>query len=209
MYPGAAGTVIRFSSIYPHVLINLNYPTLNYILQGKTIVICIDPPDDAGSLLNSEFIYHEKARRRVSVEKYKPLLVIALAFGSAVWSYLNYAEFQIARAQSRMRLELDMDRQDIKMRKKEVKVLHILVKTFEQAQQIRGRVLSGEDFAALAKEFSFCPSAQRGGDLGYFARGRMAPEFERSAFDLKEGEVSEPVETDFGWHLIKVVDVVY
>ena len=64
----------------------------------------------------------------------------------------------------------------------------------------------GADFAALAKEHSEGPSGPRGGDLGFFPRKRMVPEFSEAAFKLKPGEVSEPVRTSFGWHVIKVVD---
>jgi peptidyl-prolyl cis-trans isomerase C len=69
---------------------------------------------------------------------------------------------------------------------------------------IRQEILAGKDFAETAKTQSDCPSKARGGDLGYFAKGRMVPEFEKAAFSLKEGEVSEIVETQFGFHLIQV-----
>ncbi|MGB0646937.1 MAG: peptidylprolyl isomerase, partial [Bradymonadia bacterium] len=62
----------------------------------------------------------------------------------------------------------------------------------------------GADFAALAKEFSEGPTKARGGDLGFFAKGRMVPDFEKAAFAMKIGEISKPVKTRFGWHIIKV-----
>ncbi len=62
------------------------------------------------------------------------------------------------------------------------------------------------DFAALAKEHSQGPTASRGGDLSFFTRGRMVPEFEQKAFGMKVGEVSAPIKTQFGWHIIKVTD---
>ncbi|QKT02545.1 SurA N-terminal domain-containing protein [Ectothiorhodospiraceae bacterium 2226] len=78
----------------------------------------------------------------------------------------------------------------------------------EQAEGLRERILAGEDFAELAREYSQDPgSAQAGGDLGSFARGDMVPGFERAAFALDEGEVSEPVETEFGVHLIQVTAI--
>lgn len=61
----------------------------------------------------------------------------------------------------------------------------------------------GSDFADLAKEYSSCPSSSKGGDLGSFGRGEMVSEFDDAAFDLDVGEVSGPVETNFGIHLIK------
>jgi len=86
----------------------------------------------------------------------------------------------------------------------EVQASHILVDTEEEAKKIKEQLDKGADFAALAKEKSKCPSAPRGGDLGSFGRGRMVPEFEKAAFALKVGEISAPVKTQFGWHIIKV-----
>lgn len=86
----------------------------------------------------------------------------------------------------------------------EVKASHILVDTEDEAKKIKERLDKGENFEALAKEKSKCPSAPRGGDLGYFGKGRMVPEFEKAAFALKDGEISGPVKTQFGWHIIKI-----
>jgi peptidyl-prolyl cis-trans isomerase C len=100
----------------------------------------------------------------------------------------------------------------------QVRASHILIKIDSKAepsvkdekkaklQKIQKRLKGGEDFAVLAKEFSECPSNIEGGDLGYFGRGKMVKPFEDAAFALKTGEVSDIVETRFGYHLIKVVD---
>ncbi len=88
----------------------------------------------------------------------------------------------------------------------EVRARHILVKTEADAQDIIERLNRGADFAELAKEKSIGPSKARGGDLGYFTRGQMVKPFEEAAFALKKGEISEPVKTQFGWHVIKLED---
>ncbi len=85
----------------------------------------------------------------------------------------------------------------------EIKASHILVKTKEEAEEIIKELKGGGDFAKIAKEKSECPSKQNGGDLGYFGKGMMVPEFEKAAFALKVGEISKPVQTQFGWHVIK------
>ena len=89
-----------------------------------------------------------------------------------------------------------------------VRAAHILVETEEEAKAVAEAARAdGADFAALAKEKSTGPSGPRGGDLGWFAKGQMVPEFETAVFALKPGEVSEPVQTQFGWHVIKLVSV--
>ncbi|MEW6381075.1 MAG: peptidylprolyl isomerase [bacterium] len=103
---------------------------------------------------------------------------------------------------------------------KQVRARHILIKTDptadaakkeeakKQADALLQRIRAGEDFAKLATEFSQDPgSAQQGGDLGFFGQGRMTPTFEKAAFALEKGAVSEVVESPFGYHIIKVEDV--
>lgn len=89
---------------------------------------------------------------------------------------------------------------------KEVKASHILVETEQEAINLREEILSGKLFEDVASENSLCPSGAEGGDLGFFGRGQMVGEFEKAAFDLNVGELSHPVRTNFGWHLIIVTD---
>ncbi|HHT06637.1 MAG TPA: foldase [Hydrogenispora sp.] len=87
----------------------------------------------------------------------------------------------------------------------QVKARHILVATEKEAQEIKDKLAKGEDFAALAKEYSTDDSTKNnGGQLGFFNRGDMVPEFEKAAFALAVGEISAPVKTEYGYHLIKV-----
>jgi len=86
----------------------------------------------------------------------------------------------------------------------EVRASHILVPTEKLANKIMKKINAGKDFAQLAKKYSECPSGNNGGDLGFFSRGKMVPEFENAAFNMEIGQVSTPVKTQFGYHLIKV-----
>lgn len=87
-----------------------------------------------------------------------------------------------------------------------VRASHILVDNEEKAKEILAEINSGLAFDEAANKYSSCPSKQQGGDLGDFTKGRMVPEFENAAFSMNVGEVSEPVQTQFGYHIIKVTD---
>ena len=88
----------------------------------------------------------------------------------------------------------------------EVRASHLLVGTQAEAEQCRKDILEGKTFAEVAKSVSKCPSGAQGGDLGFFTRGRMVPQFDKVAFELPVGELSEPVQTQFGWHILTVTD---
>ena len=81
---------------------------------------------------------------------------------------------------------------------------HILVDDEEQAKEILEEINNDLAFEEAASKYSNCPSKTQGGDLGEFTRGRMVPEFEAAAFSMEEGEISEPVQTQFGYHIIKL-----
>ena len=80
---------------------------------------------------------------------------------------------------------------------------HILVKTEKEVNAVLERLKKGENFSAIAKDVSLCPSKKRGGDLGTFGRGQMVKEFEKTAFVLEKGQISGIVKTQFGYHIIK------
>jgi len=87
-----------------------------------------------------------------------------------------------------------------------IQAKHILVEDAQQAEQLYWDLKKGLFFEEAAKKYSVCPSASVGGDLGYFSRGQMVPEFEKAAFSLEINEISKPVQTQFGYHIIKLVD---
>ncbi|MYL72040.1 foldase [Halobacillus litoralis] len=90
--------------------------------------------------------------------------------------------------------------------KTEVQASHILVSDEETAKEVKEKIDNGEDFGELAAEYSSDGSAQQGGKLGWFGPGEMVAEFEDKAYELEPGEISEPVQSQFGYHIIKVTD---
>lgn len=82
------------------------------------------------------------------------------------------------------------------------KARHILLEDEEDAQDVLKMLLDGGNFSQLAKEFSVCESSEKGGDLGSFYSGQMDPEFEKALYKLKIGELSGPIKTKYGFHLI-------
>lgn len=89
----------------------------------------------------------------------------------------------------------------------QVKASHILVEDEATAKKVKDKLAGGEDFSALAKEYSTdTTTKEQGGDLGFFGKGEMVAEFEEAAFSLKPNEISEPVKTEYGYHIIKLVE---
>jgi peptidyl-prolyl cis-trans isomerase C len=84
-----------------------------------------------------------------------------------------------------------------------IKASHILVEKLNQAKEIYEDIQTGENFEKLAQKFSTCPSKNRGGNLGEFPKGKMVPEFWNACINLKIGEISQPIKTQFGYHIIK------
>ena len=92
---------------------------------------------------------------------------------------------------------------DVFIEPETVRASHILVDTKEEAEDIIEKLENGADFGDLAKEYSIGPSGKNEGDLGTFGKGMMVKPFEDAAFSLIVDEISEPVQTQFGWHVIK------
>ena len=88
----------------------------------------------------------------------------------------------------------------------EVHAAHILVKTEAEAKDLLSQIKSGKSFSEVAQKNSQCPSCKKGGDLGWFTRGKMVKEFEEKGFAGKKGDLIGPFKTQFGWHLMKILD---
>jgi parvulin-like peptidyl-prolyl isomerase len=86
----------------------------------------------------------------------------------------------------------------------QVRASHILVEDETTAKELKAKIETGASFEAMAREHSSCPSSSKGGDLGWFGKGQMVKAFEEAAFSTPENQVSSPVKTQFGYHLIKV-----
>lgn len=139
----------------------------------------------------------ESEEVKSQMENLKRQLVIQAYFKSILDELVPEAE---------VRKEYDRLAEQVKGQE-EVHARHILVETEEAAEEIVDTLKEGADFAKLAKEKSSdTGSGAQGGDLGYFTKDRMVPEFAEAAFKLKKGEVSDPVKSDFGWHVIKLED---
>ncbi|HAQ06139.1 MAG TPA: peptidylprolyl isomerase [Bacillus bacterium] len=107
--------------------------------------------------------------------------------------------------------DIKVSEKEVKQRyeeyKPEIKASHILVKDEKTAQEVKKKLEGGAKFEDLAKEYSTDPgSKEAGGDLGFFGPGQMVPEFEEAAYALEEGKISEPVQSQHGWHIIKVTE---
>ncbi len=129
----------------------------------------------------------------------KKILALFMILGAMGFFTLNYAAEKIVTNKAEAAAV------------KQVQAAHILVPTEQEAVNIRKEIMDGNSddtfnrFMEAAKKYSKCPSGKSGGILGWFGRGDMVPEFENAAFNLPTGIVSEPVKTQFGYHLIYVI----
>jgi parvulin-like peptidyl-prolyl isomerase len=135
------------------------------------------------------FLEEASAATGLEIERIRELLTD--------WAGATYRERLVIEA-----LDFDLDQT-----KTMLHAAHILVESEEEAQAVLDRLAAGEEFEVIAAEVSIDAStAYRGGDLGWFSRGQMVEPFEEAAFALEVGEISEPVQTDYGWHIIKLYD---
>ena len=130
---------------------------------------------------------------------------LAFARNKLLMESLLQSEAKAAVSDAALRKVYDDAKQQMST-DQEVRARHILVGSEDEAKAVLGELKKGGDFTELAKQKSKDPGAAEGGDLGYFTKDQMVPEFAETAFKLEPGQLSEPVKTDFGWHIIKVED---
>src|SRR6201997_2909631 len=128
---------------------------------------------------------------------------LAFARNRLLMDNLLAAEGKAATTQEAMKKVYDEAAKQIEG-EQEVHARHILVETEDEAKAIKAELTKGADFAELAKKKSKDPGASDGGDLGFFTKDQMVPEFSAVAFSLEPGKISDPVKSQFGWHIIKV-----
>ena len=158
-------------------------------------------------LINKELIYQDAINRGLQndrelaekIEEFRKMSLLTIVLKQEIEEKAEVTESEIKEF-------YDGNPENFKTGE-EVRARHILVDTEEKANDILNSIIKGESFTELAKTFSMDKgSAQNGGDLGFFSRGRMIPEFEETAFSLKKGEPSKPVKTTYGYHIIEVTD---
>ncbi|MFN3396237.1 MAG: peptidylprolyl isomerase [Thermodesulfovibrionales bacterium] len=158
-------------------------------------------------LVKKEMLYQEAKSRglendaeyKQKLEDFKKLTMISLLLQKEI-------EDKVKVGDNDAKAYYDSHKEEF-MTNNQIRASHILVKTEEEAKSIFNDVKKGADFAKLAQSKSIdSGSAKNGGDLGYFSRGQMVPEFESVAFKLKVGEISKPVRTQYGYHIIKVTE---
>ena len=158
-------------------------------------------------IVNKEMLHQEALKKGLDktpdfqkkVEEFKKMTLVTELFEKDVMAKAKVSDADVKDYYDKHKEEFVPTTQ--------IKASHILVKTEDEAKKVLERLKKGEKFADVAKAVSIDKgSAANGGDLGYFSKGQMVPEFEKAAASLKVGEVSMPVKTQFGYHIIKVTD---
>lgn len=148
----------------------------------------------------------EKAFEDALVERQTNLSELRRSYRSRIEEELVIQRYVEQEVKSKIEVsEKEID-DYFEKQKEEVRAKHILLKTEEEATAVLNELKNGKDFDELAKEKSKGPSAEKGGDLGYFRKGDMVPEFEEKVFQMNKGEIAGPVKTQFGYHIIKLED---
>jgi peptidyl-prolyl cis-trans isomerase C len=217
---GRPASDAQLSEIRKEMLENLiNFELLYQASQKKGIKVEEAAIDEKWGELKKRFSSEVEFKNMLSESNFSEAeLRSQLRRGIAVEQFVDKEFFQKATVSDKETKSYYDTHPDRFKKPEQVQASHILIEVDPQAsasqkaearkklENIQKQVRNGEDFAALAKEHSQCPSSAQGGDLGYFRRAQMVKPFEEAAFALEPGKVSDIVETRFGYHLIKVTD---
>lgn len=173
---------------------NFSYESLNEDMKKEIIK----------NVILSDIVLKEAQKARVDQDpEYKK----ALEFTANQLMQKYFLEKIIKQAVTEAAIEAEYKKYtESQANVEEYKAAHILVKTEEEAKNIKKKLDGGADFVALAKEYSMDNNKENGGELDFFMKGQMVPPFEQAVEKLKIGEISNPVKTDFGYHIIKLLD---
>lgn len=158
-------------------------------------------------IINKEMLHQEAIKKGLDknpdfqkkLEEFKKITLVTALFEKEIMARAKVTDQEVKAYYDKHKEEFIPTTQ--------IKASHILVKTEDEAKKVLARLKKGEKFGDIAKAVSVdTASAQNGGDLGYFSKGQMVPEFEKAAASLNVGDVSVPVQTQFGYHIIKVTD---
>jgi peptidyl-prolyl cis-trans isomerase C len=158
-------------------------------------------------IINKEMLYQEALKKGLDkspdfnkkLEEFKKVTLVTELFEKEIMASAKTSDQDVKDYYDKHKEEFVPTTQ--------IKASHILVKTEDEAKKVLDRLKKGEKFGDIAKAVSIDPgSAKNGGDLGYFSKGQMVPEFERAAANLNIGDISVPVKSQFGYHIIKVTD---
>lgn len=159
----------------------------------------------AQELVNQELIYLEAKDNKLDEEE-AYLKEVEAVKENVLKQYAISKILQSVNITDEDLEEFYEDHKDFYKKEETITASHILVDTKEKADEILKEISEGLSFGEAAKKYSTCPSKDMDGSLGEFGKGRMVPEFEEAAFELEIDEISEPVETQFGYHIIKITD---
>lgn len=164
-----------------------------FVNSEMTKILESMPEEQLLDQLNSMGVTLEELKSDNAVA-YRTQLYIQRLLEKSVWSGIEVSDNEIRDYYDSNINQFESGEQ--------VKASHILVETEAEAEKILQQLKAGSEFEELAQKHSTCPSGEEGGDLGYFAHGAMVPEFEEVAFAMRVGEISDIVETQFGYHII-------
>jgi peptidyl-prolyl cis-trans isomerase C len=159
-----------------------------------------------GELVNQELFYSDALKNEIDKED-DFIKEVEFAKNQLLKQYALRKLLQdIAATEEELTAHYEANKESYKSGES-VQASHILVQTEEEAAKIKAEIDGGLSFEEAATANSSCPSKERGGDLGFFSQGQMVPEFEEVAFAATVGDVSAPVKTQFGFHLIKITEI--